>query len=133
MKSLLTIFLLSLVSSGAFAQHTDPTSVKPTEIYRPVELLPEPGYDLMVYINKHMVYPKEALKAKVEGKVIVKFVVNRDGSISDVAVAEGQELGYGLPQEALRLVRSFPDWKPAKQNGMNVLCYATLPITFKLP
>ena len=133
MKPFFTILLLSLLSMGAFAQHTNRAMVKPSDIFRPVELPPEPRYDLMAYIGKHMVYPNEARKAKIEGDVVVKFVVNKDGSISDVAIAEGQKLGYGLPEEALRLVTSFPDWKPGMQNGMTVLCYVTLPITFKLP
>jgi protein TonB len=60
----------------------------------------------------------------------VKFVVNEDGDISDAQVLRG--IGGGCDQEALRVVKSMPKWKPGKQNGRAVKVYFTLPVTFRL-
>ena len=102
----------------------------PPAIFSYVEQMPSAPYDYQDYLNKHIVYPDAARESNIEGRVIVKFVVNEDGAISDVQVQRG--IGGGCDEEAKRVVSSFPKWKPGKQNGKPVKVYFTLPIVFKL-
>jgi len=133
MKKLIPALLCSVLATGAFAQEAAPQQSEPKrEIFRTVEQNPEPGYDLMAYINENMQYPAEAKKAGIEGRVYVSFVINEDGSISDADVVKGKELGHGLPEEAKRVIMSLPKWTPGKQNGRAVNVYFTLPLAFKL-
>ena len=67
---------------------------------------------------------------RIEGKVFVQFVVDRDGSITDVVVVRG--IGGGCDEEAIRVVKNSPSWKAGKQRGKNVRVRMVLPITFKL-
>lgn len=105
----------------------------PPQIFQFVEQMPEfPGGQdqLLRYLSEHIRYPDQAREAGIEGKVTVKFVVNEDGDISDAQVLRG--IGGGCDQEALRVVKSMPKWKPGKQNGRAVKVYFTLPVTFRL-
>lgn len=133
MKKLIPALLLSVLATGAFAQKTNPPQQAPQkEIFRAVEQQPKPDYDLLAYISKNLQYPEAARKAGIEGRVFITFIINEDGSISDPEVVKGKELGHGLPEEAKRLVLSFPKWKPGKQNGQTVNVYYTIPLSFKL-
>ena len=85
---------------------------------------------LFAYIQKNLKYPKQAVDQNIDGRVTVNFVVNEDGSITDVKVARG--IGYGCDEEAMRVVRSLPKWKPGKQNGKAVRVAFSLPITYTL-
>lgn len=91
-----------------------------------------PPYDIKKYIKEQLRYPKAAQQVNIEGRVYISFIVNRDGTLSDFEVRKGKELGYGLPEEALRVVRSMPKWKPAMQDGEAVKSYYTLPVPFIL-
>lgn len=82
------------------------------------------------YLSTHVQYPKEAMEKGIQGRVIVAFVVNRDGSISDPKVA--RRIDPALDKEALRVINSMPRWTPGKQNGKNVRVNYTLPIYFRL-
>ncbi|MBO4332107.1 MAG: energy transducer TonB [Paludibacteraceae bacterium] len=84
---------------------------------------------LLDYINKNLVYPKEAIEQKIEGKVLVSFIVNTDGSISDVEVVKSA--GKLLDDEALRLVNEMPKWIPASNKGKKFRTKLTLPFNFK--
>lgn len=104
-----------------------------TKVFDMVEQMPSfPGGEaaLMEWLNKHIHYPAIAQENGVEGRVIVQFVVGRDGSISDVTVA--RSVDPSLDQEAKRVVRAMPKWIPGKQNGKSVNCKFTLPVTFRL-
>ncbi len=85
---------------------------------------------LMAYLSKHIIYPKEEEKAGHEGRVIITFVVNRDGSISNAKVT--RSAFKGLDEEALRVVRSMPAWEPGRIDGNPVPVSFSLPINFKL-
>lgn len=87
--------------------------------------------EMQKYILKHTVYPPLAVENKTTGTVKVTFVVQKDGSISDARVVS-KELGDGLEEEALRVVKSFPRFSPAKQNGNPVKLKMTVPIKFRL-
>lgn len=82
------------------------------------------------YISEHMVYPNQARRMSVSGRVFCEFVVNRDGSIQDVKVIRG--LGAGCDEEAIRVIQSSPKWKPAKQRGKPVRSLFHMAIIFKL-
>jgi protein TonB len=105
----------------------------PPEIFRYVEQMPEfAGGDVNAYIAKNIKYPQAAVQNGIEGRVVVQFVVSEDGSISDAKVVGNKRLGGGLEDEAIRVVRGMPNWRPGKQNGRPVKVYFTLPITFRL-
>lgn len=81
------------------------------------------------FLRTKLQYPDEALRQGVSGKVYVRFLVTEEGRICDAAVVKG--LGFGLDQEALRLVRIMPWWTPAHTGGLPVRVLYTLPIVFR--
>lgn len=85
---------------------------------------------LLRYLQSHLRYPSPALAAQMEGRVFLSFVVRADGTIADVQVLKG--LGYGLDEEALRVVRQMPAWTPGYQAHHAVPVRFTLPITFQI-
>jgi TonB family protein len=82
------------------------------------------------FLGTNIRYPSAAQRANVSGKVFVSFVVNTDGSIQDVVVFKG--LGFGTDEEAVRVVKLMPKWKPGKQSGRPVRVKYNLPINFQL-
>jgi protein TonB len=103
------------------------------EIFKVVEEMPEfPGgaAKMMEFIQKNIKYPMIARESDIQGRVFVNFVVEPDGSITNVTVMRG--IGGGCDEEALRVVQSMPNWKPGKQRGSAVRCSFTVPIIFKL-
>jgi periplasmic protein TonB len=102
------------------------------EIYD-LQQLPEfPGgeEEMLKFIKSNVVYPGPALAANIQGTVYVKFVITNTGKVSDVQVLRGVE--GGCSEEAARVVKMMPDWKPGKQNGLAVPVYFNLPINFVL-
>lgn len=91
-----------------------------------------PGGDVacMKWLTNNINYPKEAMEKGIEGRVIVRFVVTKNGKITNAEVV--RPVDPLLETEALRVIRSMPDWVPAKRNGQNVDLQFTLPITFRL-
>lgn len=103
------------------------------EIFMIVEEPAEPigGYqEFYAHVSKQLKYPRKALEVNVSGKVYVKFVVDRDGALSNMEVVRG--IGFGCDEEALRVLSSAPKWKPAKQRGKLVRQQMVIPIFFKL-
>lgn len=86
---------------------------------------------MMKWISEHIQYPAVAKENGVSGRVVVKFVVEKDGSITNQTVVKGVD--KDLDKEALRLIKSMPNWKPGKNNGNPVRSYYNLPVTFRLP
>ena len=84
---------------------------------------------LMEFLRKELVYPQIAIDNNVQGRVIVQFVVNKDGSIQDVKVARGVD--PVLDEEAIRVVKKMPKWIPAEQRGKTVRSRFQLPVMFK--
>ncbi|WP_266362840.1 energy transducer TonB [Tellurirhabdus rosea] len=106
---------------------------KDDEIFTVVEQQPEfPGGQSAMYawLGKNIRYPAAASRANVSGRVFVSFVVNTDGSIQDVQVLKG--LGFGTDEEAQRVVKQMPKWRPGKQSGRAVRVKYNLPINFQL-
>lgn len=109
---------------------TEPVEDK---VFTSVEQMPQfPGGDvaLLKYISDHIKYPTIAMENNVQGKVVVQFVVTRDGSIGEVKVARGKD--PDLDKEAVRVVKTLPKFIPGKMNGQAVNVWYTLPINFKL-
>jgi protein TonB len=88
--------------------------------------------EMMKYLAKNIKYPEVAIQAGIQGKVTLRFVVGKDGNIENVTVARGVPGCPECDKEAIRVVRSMPNWKPAKNDGKVVKSYFNLPVTFKL-
>jgi protein TonB len=104
------------------------------EILTFAEQMPDfPGgvEELYRYLGKNIQYPPLARENSIEGKVVLTFVVDKDGKISNIESA-GKKLGWGCDEEAIRVVKSMPAWTPGKQNGKPVIVKYTLPIRFQL-
>lgn len=92
--------------------------------------MPEFKGNVAAYLNRSLRYPRRAVQAGIQGRVIVQFVVNRDGSIGDVKLVRG--IGGGCDEEAIRVVANMPAWKPGLQHGKPVRVNYKLPISFRL-
>ena len=102
-------------------------------VYDVVEQMPEfpGGMPAMIeFLQTNLNYPKDAKKQKVGGRVLVMFVVETDGSMSNVRVAK--KIFPSLDAEALRVVKAMPKWNPGKEKGKPVRVNYTLPIVFSL-
>ena len=123
-KMFLIMFFMAFVSVSAYSQSDD-------EVYIMVEKRAEfPGgqSEMLKYIQDNRQYPDEAKENDVHGKVLVRFIVERDGTLSDVKVMRG--IGSGCDEEAVRVITSMPKWKPGEQGGKTVRTSLTLPATF---
>ncbi len=113
-------------------EEKSPEPVK-EEIFTAVEQMPQfPGgeAELLKYIASHIKYPTMAAENNIQGRVVVKFVVNKNGKVGDVVVVRGKD--PDLDKEAVRVVKTLPDFIPGKMNGQAVSVWYTLPINFKL-
>ncbi|MDX1902925.1 MAG: energy transducer TonB [Thermonemataceae bacterium] len=118
-------FLLFFVSSF---------TLKAQDVLKSAEQMPEPVGGLKAfydYISANMKYPQEAKAKKVEGRVHITFVVEPDGSLTNIQVSKSLEAN--CDNEAIRLLKNAPKWNPGRQNGSKVRVEVTRPITFKLP
>ncbi len=127
-------FLALLVTCSS--KEADPDQSSSTgEIYTEGEVdrlpIPQGGTaGLTNYLIKNLRYPPEAQKAKLQGKVIVGFVVSSLGRIAEVKV--NQSVGGGCDEEAVRVIKQMPDWIPGQQNGKPVHVRTSLPISFTI-
>ncbi len=132
MKKLLFLsaFLCTL-SFGAFAQEEAKVE---EEVFVVVEEQAEfpGGLDSMyAFIQKNLKYPELAKEKGIEGRVFVSFIIEKDGSISNVKILRG--IGGGCDEAVVEMIKNMPKWKPAKQRGKPVRCQFNLPINFELP
>lgn len=126
-KLFLIMFFMAFVSVNAYSQSDDSDNA----VYKMVEEMAQfPGgqAEMLKFIQENRQYPEAAKANGVHGKVMVTFIVERDGSLSDVKVMRG--LGSGCDEEAIRVVQSMPKWNPGKQRGKEVRCSYVVPITF---
>ena len=101
-------------------------------VYQFVEEMPEyPGGEekLRKFIKDNLVYPEGAHESRIQGTVYLSFVVEKDGNLSDIKVIRG--IGGGCDEEAIRIVKKMPKWKPGKQGGENVAVKYTIPVIFR--
>ena len=99
--------------------------------YMVVDRMPSFRGNVNAWLSSHLQYPAVAAKNGIQGRVIVKFVVGRDGNVSQAQVVKGAD--PSLDREALRVVNSMPRWNPGIHNGQPANAWFTLPITFKIP
>ena len=127
LMSLMAVFCLSTVS----AQKTV-VSKKNQKVFDVVEQMPEfPGgmEALVKYMAENMKYPEDAKKQLVEGRVLVQFIVETDGSVSNTEVL--MRVFPSLDAEAVRVISGMPKWIPGKQNGKVVRVKYTIPVSFR--
>lgn len=145
MRHLIVFALLALVSGIAVAAIIHPNGMvrgaiehvlgipKDTTVYRVVEVMPSYPGDMEAFykfLAQQMHYPKEALENGIEGRVVVSFVVEKDGRLTHFeAVSSPSPL---LSNEAIRVLRQMPRWNPAKRMGRNVRCQYNIPVMFRL-
>lgn len=128
----LKVALMMLVLLFSFMTSTAQTK-KNDMVFDVVEVMPQfPGGQIAMlkYIMENMKYPEQAMKEGIQGRVAVRFIVEKDGSISDVKpILSVHPL---LNKEAVRVVKSMPKWSPGKHNGKPVRVRFNLPVMFKL-
>ena len=133
MKKLILMFLMAgCFLMTANAQKTVVSQTDP-KVFDTVEQMPEyPGgmQAMIEFLQTNMKYPEDAAKQKVEGRVMVQFVVETDGSVTDVHVAK--QVFPSLDAEAIRVVQAMPKWTPGKEKGRVVRVKYNLPIVFRM-
>ena len=133
MKKLILMLLVAeccLMTANAQKTVVSQTDQK---VFDTVEQMPEyPGgmQAMIEFLQTNMKYPEDAAKQKVEGRVMVQFVVETDGSVSDVHVAK--QVFPSLDAEAIRVVQAMPKWMPGKEKGKVVRVKYNLPIVFRM-
>ena len=130
LATLSVLAILFTVNTTATAQNKKTSNDK---VFEKVEDMPEfPGGEqaMMDFVAKNVQYPKEAIEKEISGRVLVGFIVEKDGSISETEIVKG--IGGGCDEEAVRVVKAMPKWKPGKQDGKPVRVHFMLPLTFKL-
>ena len=111
---------------------TEPTA-QDNKVYQSVEVMPEfPGgvMEMMKFLQMNIQYPPMAAANKIDGRVVVQFIVDKTGKVGDVKVV--RSVNDELDAEAVRVVKSMPDFTPGRQDGKPVSVWYTLPISFKL-
>ena len=127
------IFKLDNATNNLQTDESNATIHKRELIFRHVEQMPEfPGGEaaLMKFINENLRYPAAAIENGIQGRVVVQFVVKKDGSVGDVKVIRG--IDPTLDQEAIRVCKTLPKFIPCIQNGIPVDVWFTIPVIFKL-
>lgn len=120
------VLLFSFMTSTAQTKKND-------MLFSVVEVMPQyPGGQIamMKYIMENMKYPEQAMKKGIQGRVVVSFIVEKDGRVSNVRLLRSVE--SSLDKEAVRVVKSMPKWSPGKQNGKPVRVRFNVPVMFKL-
>jgi protein TonB len=110
-----------------------PPEPKKAEVFEFVEIMPEfrGGQEAFnAYLEKNLEYPAIAREARIEGKVFVSFIVEKDGSITQIEIV--RSVHPALDGEAARVISQMPNWKPGQQNQQDVRVRFTLPISFIL-
>ena len=126
-KFIFLMFLNLLVISIGNSQNQD------DEIFVFVEENPQfPGGDSerLKFLQNNITYPEKAMEKGIQGTVYITFIIEKDGSVTNVKVLRG--IGGGCDEEAVRVIRKMPKWIPGKQRGKVVRCQFNMPIKFTL-
>ena len=145
LRHLIMFILVGLVTGIAVASAIHPNGIvrraiehvfgipEDTTIYNNVEVMPSyPGdmTECYMFVARHMHYPEEAAEKGIEGRVLIRFVVEKDGRLTNFEVIETPD--PLLSDEALRVLKQMPQWIPAKNKGKDVRCRYSMPIQFRL-
>ena len=131
MKRLFLTWAMSLIMTATFAQVVSVGSTAPVDVPEKAAEYPGGISALMNFLQRTLKYPKDCEAAGIEGRVVMRFVINEDGSISDMEAMQSPDAR--LTAEAKRVVSMMPKWAPAKNKGKAVKMRYSLPITFRLP
>jgi protein TonB len=128
----LSVFIAIIIPSIAMAQipSSNQDSVYKSENVDSIAKFPGSSDAFYKFLSKNMRYPADARENNIQGKVIAEFIVNEDGSLSNVKII--QSLGHGCDEEFLRVINLMPKWIPARKNGKPVKSLIKLPNNFKL-
>lgn len=130
----LFLFFLSICLSGYSQEYVKSTNDSiQEEVYTVVEQSPSfPGGDegRITFLQENINYPKKAKKKGIQGTVYVTFVIEKDGSITDVRLLRG--IGGGCDEEVIRVVKKMPKWNPGKQRGKHVRVQFNMPVKFTI-
>jgi protein TonB len=144
MKKALIFIIICVSASSVIAQSGAPTPPPPPtavendvneDVYFIAQQMPVyPGgeYAMQADIAKNLPYPEEELKNKISGKLYVSFIVEKDGSVSDIKVDRAVANGPGFNLIAIDAIKKLKPFKPAKMNGVPVRIHMTVPVSFKL-
>lgn len=135
MKKIILLILAFCAFQNAQSQ-TDSSKAQPNEdnsVYNSAGIEVKPEFSggmskFYNYISKNYISPNVP---GLKGKVIVSFVIEKDGSITDIKVL--RDIGYGSGEEAVRVLKNCPKWTPAEQNGKKVRCQYMLPLSIQTP
>ena len=145
LRHLIVFILVGLVTGIAVASAIHPNGIvrraiehvfgipEDTTIYNNVEVMPSyPGdmTECYMFVARHMHYPEEAAEKGIQGRVLIRFVVEKDGRLTNFEVIETPD--PLLSDEALRVLKQMPQWIPAKNKGKDVRCRYSMPIQFRL-
>lgn len=133
MKKFLIMALMALFGLTTVSAQKTVVAKKNQQVFDVVEKMPEyPGGQaaLFEYLSTNVMYPADAEKQKIEGRVLVTFIVNTDGSITDIEVV--RKAFPSLDAEAVRVISGMPKWIPGEQKGQKVRVKYTVPLTFRL-
>lgn len=130
-----TMDIFAQQNKSEVLQHTEEDDDKVYEIvdYMPYYISKVSSKDVKAifeFIAKHIKYPEDAWRLEKQGTVMCEFVINKDGSFSDIKVRRG--VYPSLDKEAVRVIGTFPKWKPGVKNGKKVQVRYTLPIIFRM-
>lgn len=133
MKKFIIMALMALFGLTTVSAQKTVVAKKNQQVFDVVEKMPEyPGGQaaLFEYLSKNVKYPADAEKKKIEGRVLVTFVVNTDGSITDIEVV--RKTFPSLDAEAVRVISGMPKWKPGEHKGKKVHVKYSVPLIFRL-
>ena len=122
-----------VITATTEAQVTNESAPQSKKVYRSVDQMPQfPGGEagLMRYLQSNINYPANAAKNNIGGRVILQFVVEKDGHIGEVKVV--RSIDPEIDAEAVRVVKSLPDFIPGRQDGEPVAVWYTIPVSFKV-
>ena len=131
MKKLILMSMMAVICLMTASAQKTVVSQSNQSVFDSVEQMPEfPGgmSALIDFLSSNIKYPEDAIKQNVGGRVMVMFVVETDGSISNVRVA--RTVFPSLDSEAIRVVKSMPKWKPGREKGREVRVNYTIPVVF---
>ena len=129
---MIVFFLLRSMTNLTYAQSENDSTQKVYEFFE-ISVLPEfPGgaMEMQKFISSHMKYPKEAVDNAIEGTVAIQFVIDKDGSVTNIKILKNP--GGGLGEEAERVIGKMPKWSPGYQRNQAVRVKMIVPLKFKM-
>lgn len=134
MRKLTLLFVLLSVSGFVFAQSDTVSDSNSNTTQKTADVITQPEFKggiekMYQYITDNFVYPEEAEKRSVNGKMEVEFTVEKSGDITYVGILKG--LDYSIDEEVLRLLKAMPRWTPATKNGVPVRYKVSMPINIR--